>query len=127
MKYFVTAEDPTCINGGTDNSLKKSQLEMILNTVSGSQVFATLVTPNHGRDMYITDGLETIYKPLKSYQNMFNAIEQGHIDDTGNIWANYSPCPICARALVHHYNKPLTNLLFILHGSTLITIHLETQ
>ena len=76
---------------------------MILNTVysqSGSQVFTTLVTPNHGGNMYITET-----NPLTSYQALLNAIEQGHIDDTGNIWTNYSPCPVCARALLGHYNK----------------------
>ena len=105
MKYLVTAEikDAPCVNGGTDNSLMKSQLEMILNTVyspSGLQVFTTLVTPNHGGNMYISET-----RPLSTYEDLVNAIEQGHIDDTGNIWTNYSPCPVCARTLLNHYSK----------------------
>ena len=97
-------EDETCVNGGTDISLKKSQLEMILNTVypqSGSQVFATLMTPNHGRNMYITE-----FNPLNGYYSILNDIEQSIIEDTGNIWTNYSPCPRCVLALLDHYNKP---------------------
>ena len=105
MKYFVPAElkDATCVNRGTDNSLMRSQLEMILNTVysqSGSQDFTTLVTPNQGGNMYISKT-----KPLSTYQDLLNAIEQGHIDDTGNIWTNYSPCPVCVRVLLDHYSK----------------------
>lgn len=86
------------------DSLMKSQLEMILNTVypqSGSQVFATLMTPNHGRNMYITET-----NALYSYYSMLNDFEQSHIEDTGNIWTNYSPCPNCVLALLNHYNKP---------------------
>ena len=105
MKYFVTAgfEDATCVNGGTDNSLTKSQLEMILNTVyppSGLKVFTTLVTPNHGGNMYISET-----EPLSTYQALLNAIDSGNINDTGLIWTNYSPCPVCARALVGHYKN----------------------
>ena len=77
---------------------------MILNTVypqSGSQVFATLMTPNHGRNMYITET-----RPLNGYYSMLNDIEQSHIEDTGNIWTNYSPCPTCVLALLNYYNKP---------------------
>lgn len=91
------------MNEGTD-PLKKSHLEMILNTVhpqSGSQIFATLMTPNHGRNMYITET-----DALHGYYSMLNDIEQSHIEDTGNIWTNYSPCPYCVLALLNHYNKP---------------------
>ena len=100
----MITEDEICVNEGTDTSLKKSQLEMILNTVypqSGSQVFATLMTPNHGRDMYITE-----IDALNIYYSMLNDIEQSHIEDTQNIWTNYSPCPHCVLALLDHYNKP---------------------
>ena len=93
------------MNEGTDASLKRSQLEMILNTLypqSGSQVFATLITPNHGRNMYFTE----TDPPINIYRNLINDIEHSQVGETGNIWANYSPCPQCAMALLNHYNKP---------------------
>ena len=99
----MVTEDETCVNEGTD-PLRKSQLDMILDTVypqSGSQVFTTLMTPNHGRNMYVTET-----NAINAYYSMLNGIEHGHIDDTGNIWTNYSPCPNCVLVLLNHYNKP---------------------
>ena len=89
------AADNICVNGGTGDSLKKSQLEMILNTVtsypqSGVQVFDTLITPNYGQNMYTTDT-----NPINVYLSMINDIEHSRIAETrdNTIWANYSPCP----------------------------------
>ena len=88
----------------TDGSLKRSQLKMILNTQSGSQVFTTLITPNHGQNMYTTE-TESDHDPINIYRSMINDIEHSHVAERGNIWANYSPCPLCAKALLSHYGK----------------------
>ena len=104
--FFVNTADVTCVNtADTTGALQKSQLEMILDTVypvTGNHMpFTTLITPNRGLKMYITET-----NPLNAYQVMFNAIEHHIIPETGNIWTNYSPCPDCIAALFKHYNKP---------------------
>ena len=71
---------------------------MILNTLhpitTGLQPHATILTPDHGTNMFTHD-----LTPLNAYQTMLD-ITTGTIT---NIWANYSPCPSCARKLLNHY------------------------
>ena len=105
----------TCVAEGTQYSLKKSQLEMILNTVysqTGGQVHTTLITPDQGKDTY-TDEIN----PLKAYQVMISTVGQ-----PSNIWANYSPCPHCVRALIKNYekstNKPTVHITKIYINSS---------
>ena len=87
--------------GGTSDSLMSSQLEMILNTLypvtTSSRPHATIITPDRGTNMYIHE----LDKPIMAYTSMLD-----YITTTEHIWANYSPCPSCARALLSHYNKP---------------------
>lgn len=88
----------TCVAEGTQYSLKKSQLEIILNTVysqTGGQVHTTLITPDQGRDVYTHE-----VKPLEAYQVMISTVGQ-----PSNIWANYSPCRDCVLALTKNYRK----------------------
>ena len=85
---------------GTSISLQKAQLEMILDTVypaTGNPIpFTNIITPDHGTSVYFHE-----LTPLSAYQQMLE-----RSTETDNIWANYSPCPSCARALLNHYNKP---------------------
>ena len=94
------AETGPCVDGGTADSLQREQLEKILDTVypiTGNPTpYATLLTPDHGINMYFTE-----FDPLTAYQVML-----GGIGDASNIWTNYSPCPTCVRALLDKYNKP---------------------
>ena len=93
-----------CVDPETSNSLQRIQLEMILDTVhpvTGNPTpFTTLITPDHGATMYITE-----LNPLIAYQIMLNEFVANNIE-TDNIWVNYSPCPTCTTALLNHYNKP---------------------
>lgn len=105
----------TCVAEGTQYSLKKSQLEIILNTVysqTGGQVHTTLITPDQGKDVY-TDEVN----PLRAYQIMI-----GEVGQPSNIWANYSPCPDCVHALIKNYekstNKPTVHIAKIYTKST---------
>ena len=105
----------TCVAEGTPYSLKKSQLEMILNTVysqAGGQVHTTLITPDQGKDVYTHE-----VNPLEAYQVMISEVGQ-----PSNIWANYSPCPHCVRALIKNYeksaNKPTVHITKIYTNSS---------
>ena len=88
------------MDGGTSESLQREQLQAILDTVypiTGNPTpFATIITPDHGANMYTSD-----IEPLTAYQLMLSSI-----GDTSNLWAAYSPCPNCVTALLRHYNKP---------------------
>lgn len=86
----------------TTESLQKAQLEKFLDTiypVSGSSNYATLLTPDHGVNMYVHDS-----DPLVAYQTMLND-HRNNLAGIDNIWANYPPCPDCVRALISRYDR----------------------
>ena len=90
-----------CVPSGGTHSLQKEQLEMLLDTsypVTGNPIpFSTVLTANHGTDMYVRET-----NPLEAYQVM---LSQHTSSDVNHIWANYAPCPACARALISHFEK----------------------
>ena len=87
----------------TTESLKKVELQRILDTIypvtGNPAVYTNFITPNHGVTMYVheTDPLTTYQQMLNSYSNSLNDIDI--------IWANFAPCPSCARTLIARYNK----------------------
>ena len=86
------------LTGVNEYSLTSTTLDMILNTLhpttTSLRPHTTILTPDRGTNMY-TDDLT----PLSAYQIMLDTTT-GTIS---NIWANYSPCPSCARKLLDHY------------------------
>lgn len=106
---IVIIETEPCVAGSTSNSLQREQLEMILDLIypiTGNPTpFTTLVTPDHGVNMYVNE----IY-PLTAYQIMLSGM-----GDTSNIWSNYSPCPTTT-------NQKMKNPLFMLLQSILRAI-----
>ena len=87
----LNAGDSSCLEEGTDNSLSKSQIERILDTVYPEVGKPTLITPDGGKTMYFHDTDPTI-----AYQHLIGA---NHVTD--NIYANYSPCRFCVLLLQH--------------------------
>ena len=92
-----------------EHPLTSTTLDMILNTLypttSSLRPHRTILTLDHGEKVYIND-----VTPLSAYQAMLDA-NPGTISD---IWANYSPCPYCARKLLDYYedgdNKPTIHI-----------------
>ena len=89
------------LNEGTDHSLKMSTLKMVLNTIYPTTDTliprATILTPDHGRNMYIND----VNTPQNAYYSMLDSPSA----NTDHIWASYSPCPHCARSLLTRYKS----------------------
>lgn len=105
-----------CVPGGTEYALQKTQLETILDTLypaTGNPVpFATIVTPNHGTDMYKQE-----ISPLTAYQVMLGIHAP---EDIKHIWANFAPCPNCARALISHFSKKTEDEKPVIHIAQVI-------
>lgn len=96
-------EDTVCVlNGVNEFSLKRTTLEMILNTLHPTTTrlrpHATILTPDHGVNMFIND-LAIDDGPLNAYRSMLDTTTE----TISNIWANYSPCPSCTRKLLKYY------------------------
>ena len=90
-----------CVPNGGIYSLRKAQLEMMLDSLypstGNSLPFTTILTPNQGTDMYVDETND-----IRAYQIMLITHASSRVD---HIWANYAPCPTCVRVLISHFDK----------------------
>lgn len=94
---LLSVEDENCLDPNSEFSLRKSQLEVILDTVYPNTASPILVSPDRGYTVYSNDN-----NHLSAYQVMESRTE---VTDIKNIWANYSPCTDCVKLLISTYEK----------------------